>query len=65
MEVDSLLNDFNRELSDYTQSCQCSEEELYETETRLNEINRLKVKYGNRIEDIWHTMENFRKRLKN
>ena len=52
VEVDSLLNDFNRELSDYTQSCQCSEEELYETETRLNEINRLKVKYGNRIEDI-------------
>ena len=31
VEVDSLLNDFNRELSDYTQSCQCSEEELYET----------------------------------
>lgn len=52
VEVDSLLNDFNRELSDYTQSCQCSEEELYETETRLNEINRLKVKYGNCIEDI-------------
>lgn len=52
VEVDSLLNDFNRELSDYMQSCQCSEEELYETETRLNEINRLKVKYGNRIEDI-------------
>ena len=52
VEVDNLLNDFNRELSDYTQSCQCSEEELYETETRLNEINRLKVKYGNRIEDI-------------
>lgn len=52
VEVDSLLNDFNRELSDYMQSCQCSEEELYETETRLNEINRLKVKYGNCIEDI-------------
>lgn len=51
-EVDSLLNDFNRELSDYSQSCECSEEELYETENRLNEINRLKVKYGNSIDEI-------------
>lgn len=52
VEVDSLLNDFNRELSDYSQSCECSEEELYETENRLNEINHLKVKYGNSIEEI-------------
>lgn len=52
VEVDSLLNDFNRELSDYSDSCECSEEELYETEKRLDEINRLKVKYGNSIEEI-------------
>lgn len=52
VEVDSLLNDFNRELSDYSQSCECSEEELYDTENRLNEINHLKVKYGNSIEEI-------------
>ena len=52
MEVDSLLNDFNRELSDYSKECEFSEEELYETENRLNAINHLKVKYGNTIEEI-------------
>ncbi|MBQ8802420.1 MAG: DNA repair protein RecN [Tyzzerella sp.] len=51
-EVDSLLNDFNRELSDYSESFEFSEEEFYEIETRLNEINRLKSKYGNSIEEI-------------
>lgn len=51
-EIDDLLNDFNRELSDYSESFEFSEEEFYETETRLNEVNRLKVKYGNSIEDI-------------
>lgn len=51
-EIDSLLNDFNRELSDYKDSCECSEEELYDTEKRLNEINHLKLKYGNQISDI-------------
>ncbi len=52
IEIDGLLNDFNRELSDYSQSCEFSEEEFYETENRLNEINRLKTKYGNSIEKI-------------
>jgi DNA repair protein RecN (Recombination protein N) len=52
-EVDSLLNDLNRELSAYRESMEFSEEEFYEVETRLNEINRLKSKYGNTIEDIF------------
>lgn len=52
VEIDSLLNDFNRELSDYSSDCEYSEEELYETENRLNEINHLKVKYGDSIEKI-------------
>ena len=51
-EVDSLLNDFNRELSDYSSSFDFSEEEFYEVEKRLNEINHLKSKYGNSIEEI-------------
>lgn len=51
-EVDSLLNDFNRELSDYSESFEFSEEEFYEVENRLNEINRLKSKYGNSIDEI-------------
>lgn len=52
VQIDSLLNDFNRELSDYCESCEFSEEEFYETENRLNELNRLKVKYGNTIDEI-------------
>ena len=52
-EVDSLLNDFNRELSDYRESFEFSDEEFYEVESRLNEINRLKSKYGNSIEEIF------------
>ena len=51
-EVDSLLNDFNRELSDYSSSFDFSDEEFYEVEKRLNEINHLKSKYGNTIEEI-------------
>ncbi len=52
-EVDSLLNDFNRELSAYSESFEFSEEEFYEVENRLNEINRIKSKYGNSIEEIF------------
>lgn len=51
-EIDSLLNDFNRELADYSNSFEFSEEEFYEVENRLNKINRLKSKYGNSIEEI-------------
>ncbi len=51
-EIDSLLNDFNRGLSDYCDMFEFSEEEFYEVEQRLNEINRLKSKYGNSIDEI-------------
>ena len=51
-EVDSLLNDFNRELSAYSETFEFSEEEFYEVENRLNDINRLKSKYGNSIQEI-------------
>ncbi len=62
-EVDSLLNDFNRELADYRESFEFSEEEFYEVETRLNEINRLKSKYGNTIEEILEYYEEKQQRL--
>lgn len=51
-EIDSLLNDFNRELSQYSDSFEFSEQDFYEVETRLNEINHLKSKYGNSVEEI-------------
>lgn len=52
LDADSLLNDFNRELSDYAKSLEFSEEEYKETEERLNLINHLKTKYGKTITDI-------------
>lgn len=64
VEVDSLLNDFNRELSDYMKSLEFSEEEFAETEGRLNEINRLKVKYGNSVEEILDYCEKQEDRLR-
>ncbi|MBO5292601.1 MAG: DNA repair protein RecN [Lachnospiraceae bacterium] len=46
MQIDSLLNDFNRELSDYLSELSFDEQDFKETEERLNEWNRLKDKYG-------------------
>jgi len=63
-EVDSLLNDFNRELSVYSESFEFSEEEFYEVENRLNEINRLKSKYGNSIAEVFAYCEEKEETLK-
>ena len=58
VEIDSLLNDFNRELSRYAKSFEFSEEEgFYETENRLNEINRLKAKYVIQSMKFWNTQK--------
>lgn len=62
-EIDSLLNDFNRELSDYKMSFDFSEETFFQVETRLNEINRLKAKYGNSIEEILEYCDKKEERL--
>ena len=62
-DVDNLLNDFNRELSEYRHTLEFSEEEFYEAEARLNEINRLKAKYGQTIEEILSYCEEKEKRL--
>lgn len=63
MEVDTFLNDFNRELADYQKESEFSEEEFYKTETRLNEINRLKTKYGNTVEEILAYCDEKKQRL--
>lgn len=51
-QLDGLLNDFNRELSEYAKSFEFSEEEFRETEDRLNLLNHLKAKYGRSIEAV-------------
>ncbi len=51
-EADSLLNDFNRELSSYLEDMVFDEETFYETEKRLDLVNNMKARYGNSIPDI-------------
>lgn len=55
--IDSLLNDFNRELQDYGKRMEFSEADFQELEERLNVINRLKDKYGSTIGQILNYRE--------
>lgn len=52
LEIDNLLSDFNREISDYLQEADFDEEHFFETEKRLDLINHLKSKYGDSVEQI-------------
>lgn len=52
IEIDGLLNDFNRDIAQYLEELEFGEEEFSQTEDRLNLINQLKAKYGRTIEDI-------------
>lgn len=62
-EIDSLLNDFNRELADYAKSFDFSEEEFRETEERLNLLNHLKAKYGKTINDVLEYCQEKKRRI--
>ena len=48
-DVDALLNDFNRSLSDYLSDLEFDDETFSQTQERLDLINRLKDKYGRTI----------------
>ena len=62
-DIDGLLNDLNRELFEYQESEAFDARAFAETETRLDEINRLKEKYGNSIEEILAACETKRQRM--
>ena len=49
-EVESLLSDYNHDVSEYMSDLEFDEEDFRSTEDRLNTINHLKGKYGNTIE---------------
>ena len=51
-DIDALLNDLNRDLSQYISDMEKPEEELQEVTKRLDLINHLKSKYGNSLELI-------------
>ncbi len=62
-DIDSLLSDFNREMSSYLGDLIFDEAEFVQTEERLDTINHLKAKYGNTIEAILSYKEEKEKRL--
>lgn len=62
-EIESLLTDFNHELAGYLSDMEFDERDFRETEDRLNEINRLKDKYGYTMDRIMEALQEKRKRL--
>jgi len=53
LDIESMLNDCNREMSSYLSELTFSEEEFQKVDRRLNFINGLKSKYGSSVEDIF------------
>lgn len=63
-EIDSLLGDFNRDVSQYMADAEFDEEAFTRVQLRLNEVNRLKDKYGQTVEDVLAALEEKKTRLK-
>lgn len=51
-EIDSLLSDYNHDVSEYLSDMEFDEEDFVRIEERLNVINHLKGKYGRSIEEV-------------
>lgn len=51
-DIDGLLNDLNRFLSNYEEGLEFDEEEFVTCETRLNLLNHLRSRYGNTVQEI-------------
>lgn len=52
LDMDSLLNDYNRALAEYLSNLEFDAQLFDQTERRLNLLNHLKSKYGNTVEKI-------------
>lgn len=63
LDIDSLLNDYNRAAADYLSNLEFDSGLFEETEKRLDVINRLKAKYGNTIEEILTYQETMQAKL--
>ena len=63
LEIDNLLNDFNREIADYIDETDFDDETFYQIEKRLDEINHLKSKYGKTITSVLDTLAEKEARL--
>jgi hypothetical protein len=56
-DIEGLVTDFNRQLSEYISEVEYEPSILEQTETRLNRINALKARYGSTIQDILSRLE--------
>lgn len=52
LDIDGLLNDYNRGMAEYLSELEFDAEQFERTQERLNLINHLKSKYGNSLEEI-------------
>lgn len=52
LDIDSLLNDYNRGMAAYIAGLAFDGAAYEQTETRLNLVNHLKAKYGSSVEEI-------------
>lgn len=60
VEIENLLNDFNRDVSDYMNDFEDYKDDLEQVEKRLDLINHLKSKYGSTLNDIFTYLENLK-----
>lgn len=61
--MEDIAGDFARQLSDYAEGLSFSPEDYEDARVRLDEINRLKMKYGQSIEEILNQLEVERKNV--
>ena len=63
LDIEGLLNDFNRELAEYLSNLNTDQEYFEQVERRLDVIHRLKAKYGNDIPTILEYCKRCEERL--
>lgn len=63
LQIESLLGDFNREISNYISDVTFDENELMEIERRLDCIHNLQSKYGSSYEEIMEHLEQVNEKL--
>lgn len=62
-DIEQLISDFQRELSGYMDTLEFDEERVSFVETRLDELNHLKAKYGTSIDAIISSMQERQQRI--
>lgn len=62
-DIDALVTDFNRDISDYMDSFEVGVEELEEVEKRLDLVRGIKAKYGADTEEVFAYRDQIRSKL--